>query len=155
MAVATNTVTINAAFLREIKEDHRDLWRLLDEVRHLCAEWPLSRRRLANRLARLRDRLAMHFTLEEAFGYFDDPLDVAPRLARQAETLRSQHGELYLALARLADEADTVAHGIGTAQRLRRLAGDCRRFDKSLLAHEHLENQLILEAFDEDIGVGD
>ena len=37
----TRTVTINAAFLQEIKEVNQELWRLLSDVRRLCRS-PLS-----------------------------------------------------------------------------------------------------------------
>ena len=83
MAIVSKTVTVNAAFLLEIKEDDRRLRCLLGEL--LSAFGAPSGRvaspsRLAELLVAVRDQLAMHFSLEEAYGYFDDPVSVAPRL---------------------------------------------------------------------------
>jgi len=43
-------------------------------------------RHLVDWLSELRDQLALHFALEEAYGYFDEPLHVAPQLAEKANT---------------------------------------------------------------------
>ncbi|MCL6481793.1 MAG: hypothetical protein K6U02_08700 [Firmicutes bacterium] len=67
--VQTGTVTINAAFLQEIKEVNQDLWALLAELRHRCQRplAPGACRWLLDRLCQLRDQLALHFSLEEAY----------------------------------------------------------------------------------------
>jgi hypothetical protein len=67
-------------------------------------------RQLADLLGRVRDQLAMHFALEEAYGYFEEPLSVAPRLSSQADALRNQHGDLYLAICELVDQAQRRAY---------------------------------------------
>ena len=83
----TGTVTVNAAFLQEIKEVDQELWSLLGDLRHRCQRpiAPGQCRLLIDKLCQLRDQLALHFSLEEAYGYFDDPVEVAPQLSRQAE----------------------------------------------------------------------
>ncbi len=95
----TSTVTINAAFLQEIKEVNQDLWKLLDEVKHLCGDAhyvQLQGRLVVDRIGELRDQLAMHFALEEAYGYFDDPIRVAPRLSAAAQPAAQRApGALY------------------------------------------------------------
>jgi len=157
MAAVTSTVTLNAAFLQEIKQDNKELQRLLADCREmlLSGRRTFSRKRLGQVLNELCDRLAMHFTLEEAFGYFDDPLTVAPRLSRQAECLRSQHPALYLQLRAIVEELDRHAPRMGTHTLHQHLAPRFRDFDEKLRQHEAAENELILEAFDDDIGVGD
>ena len=97
VVTSTGTVTVNAAFLQEIKEVNQELWSLLAELRHRCQRpiAPGHCRQLIDKISLLRDQLALHFSLEEAYGYFDDPVDVAPQLSRQAEHLRSEHRELY------------------------------------------------------------
>src|SRR5262245_61954266 len=89
----TGTVTVNAAFLQEIKEVNQELWSLLADLRHRCQRpiAPGHCRLLIDKLCQLRDQLALHFSLEEAYGYFEDPVEVAPQLSRQAEMLRSEH----------------------------------------------------------------
>src|SRR6187401_724617 len=93
----TATLTVNAAFLQEIKEVNQELWSLLADLRHRCQRpiAPSHCRLLIDRLCQLRDQLALHFSLEEAYGYFDDPLDAAPQLGHRAEQLRGEHRDLY------------------------------------------------------------
>ena len=102
-------LTINAAFLQEIKEVNAALWELLAEAREACSHASTAKtgqRHLAGLFGRLRDQLAMHFALEEAFGYFEDPVAVAPHLSQRANDLRGQHGRLYVLIRDLADHAE-------------------------------------------------
>jgi hypothetical protein len=56
-------------------------------------------RRLVNLLEALCDQSALHFSLEEAYGYFEDANHVAPQLGEQAETLtRHEAAECELML---------------------------------------------------------
>ena len=92
MTTAQRTLTINAAFLQEIKDDNRELKQLLDDCAERLAHASTGHvdpKRLVGSLARLRDQVALHFALEEAYGYFDDAIDVAPRSA--ARPKRSAH----------------------------------------------------------------
>lgn len=159
MLSTTATVTINAAFFQEIKDDNRELAERLQELESLCSlprPVRVSRTRLASQVAHLRDRLALHFALEEAYGYFDDPLAVAPRLCLEADALRSEHEVLFRRLCRLSDEAEElVARSTWELRAQRRLMDRLRRFCQSLHRHESRENELISAAFNVDIGGGD
>ena len=98
MPMQTVTVTVNAAFLQELKEDNEELRGLMAEFSALCVPRPylrISRSRLASLLARLRDELAMHFSLEDVYGYFERPAAVTPQLSERACRLRAQHAKLY------------------------------------------------------------
>ena len=156
--VSTATVTVNAAFLQEIKEVHQELWDLLDEVRHLTAR-PISLRsqcrKVVEMLSQLRDQLALHFALEEAYGYFDDPVAVAPRLCEAADSLRAEHGELYLLICELAEQAESWQRSGRLASLATHVSRDFQQFDRRLQIHEARENDLILAEYDDDIGVGD
>lgn len=158
MAIITTTVTVNPAFLQEIKEDNRRLRELFCELEILCARdrWTAARRRkLAALLEQLSHQLAMHFTLEEGLGYFDDPIAAAPRLCRAAEVLRAEHEEL-LAIARLlAEESSQLGAVHSPSQRAHEIAEQFRVFHDRVRDHEARENELILEALDDDLGVGD
>ena len=105
----TSTVTINAAFLQEIKEVNRDLWKLLEDTRQACSD-PTNIREQARGtvelLENLRDQLALHFSLEEAYGYFNQPVHVEPRLSELASTLRGEHQNLYAMIRDLVEEVD-------------------------------------------------
>jgi hypothetical protein len=153
----TGTVTINAAFLAEIKEVNQELWRLLRDLRHRCQRpiAPSQCRHLVEQLCELRDQLALHFALEEAYGYFEEPVHVAPQLCRMADALRSEHKELYAELSQLVDQAERMFYDDQHAALALWIGPRFLEFDARLRDHEERENDLILEAFDGDIGVGD
>lgn len=157
IATLTGTVTVNAAFLQEIKEVNQELWSLLSELRHRCGR-PLAPgqcRHLIDKLCQLRDQLALHFALEEAYGYFEDPVHVAPRLGRQAAQLRDEHKGLYLDFCELVDRAERMFYDEQHAALALWIGPEFLGFDGRLKSHEARENDLIFEAYDEDIGVGD
>lgn len=157
-AIATGTVTINAAFLQEIKEVDNELWSLLAKARHACSR-PIALsgncRYFVNMLLELRDQLALHFALEEAYGYFDDPADVAPRLAYEADRLRNEHRRLYCHLSDLVERAETMLEEGHHAMLATSIPGQFILFDAALENHEHRENELLMSLLDDDIGTGD
>lgn len=158
MAVVTRSLALNAAFLQEIKEDNRLLQLLLSETAAVFEDlgdaFP-PHRSVVDLLWRLRDQLAMHFALEDAYGYFDDAIAEAPRLSEQAEVLRRQHDDLFLAICELVEDAEQLLYGEGPVRQRAVLAERYNGFHTSFHRHEARENKLILEAFDDDIGVGD
>lgn len=151
--------TVNAAFFREIKEDHHQLRCMLDKLRSMT----ISHLALANHLkefsehtAELRDQLAFHFTLEEAYGYFEDAIERAPRFHDQAGRLRAQHPELYVMASQLAEQSAVASTSpIDLEQNAAQLAEMFLAFDTALKAHEAAELHLILDAMQLDIGDGD
>ena len=153
------TVTLNAAFMREIKEDNerlRDLKYQLEAVFHRDRLLGISRFALAELLGEFRDQLATHFALEEAFGYFDDPVvDVAPHLSEHVDALRSEHADIFQDVCRLADDADDVLRRQPDIEDFCELADRFCELDAWLARHEADENELIMNAFNADIGVGD
>lgn len=152
------TVTVNAAFLQEVKEDNHLLRSLLETARQVFAESSrvkVDPKELAELLGQLRDQLAMHFALEEAFGYFEEAIDVAPRLSEQADLLRAQHRGLYLEVCDIADEAEQLLYHETAVDLRQEIRARFFGFLDRLNDHEACENALILEAFDEDLGVGD
>jgi hypothetical protein len=158
MVTAQRTLTINAAFLLEIKEDNRELRTLLDDCAALLARphgAGVELRRVSQLFGKLRDQLAMHFSLEEAYGYFDDAIDVAPRLSRQAEVLKSQHPRLFVALCELVEEAEQLLYRERVPLELDDLASGFARFHRQLQEHEAQEDALIVQVFNEEIGGGD
>lgn len=157
-ATATQTVTVNAAFLQEIKEVNHDLWRLLADVRRMCnspATIDSAPRRFFGLIEELRDHLALHFALEEAYGYFEDPIDVAPRLCRQANELRAEHHELYLMMVDLSETSELLTQPRFVIGAVLKVVGQFQSFDQRLQRHESRENDLIMQEYGDDIGVGD
>ncbi len=141
--INTATVTLNAAFLQEIKEVNQELWQLLEGLRSICLDRVALKHatsRLRQEMPKLRDQLAMYFALEEAYGYFENPLEAAPRLADQAAALKDEHAGLFVAACQLAE----VAESLGDSQRhgwmLQRMAEMFQDFDAQLSKHESAEN---------------
>lgn len=159
MAIANATVTVNAAFLAEIKEVNQELWHLLAETKRVFVHPAASHRdltQLVEIVSELRDQLALHFALEEAYGYFDDPLYVAPHLGEKADALRKEHRSLYLEICALAEDVEALHFGSGRRPaRQRDIAIRFEAFHKRLQEHESREGELILQAYDDDLGVGD
>lgn len=154
----TSTLTINAAFLQEIKEVNEDLWRQLEEVRGICgtaADVRGHARQLPNTLAQLRDQLAMHFALEEAYGYFEDPVAVAPHLNATACTLRDEHSSLYSSICEVLEFVESAFYAGHLPTSAEQVVERFQVFYDQLQTHEAKENELILKAYDDDIGVGD
>ncbi len=153
----TGTITVNAAFLQEIKEVNHELWDSLKQLRHRCQRpiAPGHGRQLIDKLCQLRDQLALHFSLEEAYGYFEDPIDVAPRLCRQAEQLRGEHKELYLDFCDLIERAERMFYDEQHAALALWIGPEFLDLDRRLRDHEERENELIMDAYEGDIGVGD
>ena len=154
----TSTVTVNAAFLQEIKEVNEDLWKLLDDVKQLCsdpAERAVQGRRWWTcwRTCGINWRCILR--LEEAYGYFDDPVQVAPRLSVAASQLRDEHQMLYAMVRDLADEVDELSRAGRLARSGSRVVERFREYYDRFQQHENRENELILDAYDSDIGVGD
>lgn len=155
--ISTRTVTLNLAFLREIKEDNRELRNCLATLRAVLsrARLVVSRRELVQLIGLLRDQLALHFSLEEAYGYFDDPISVAPQLSARISMVRGQHSELFLQVVSLEDLAEQWLHHEHGSVGLRRIAWEFSRFDAQFQRHEHVEHELMQEAFYDEFGVGD
>jgi Hemerythrin HHE cation binding domain len=158
MAIALRTVSVNPAFLQEIKDDHHELRQLMHHTRAMLdhsGPAEIEHARLFDVFGRLRDQLAMHFSLEEAYGYFEDAISVAPHLNRRAESLRAEHPRLFDDLCRMVESSEQLLYHETPGTALRRLAAEYRRFSTRFQQHELQECDLILEAFDDDIGTGD
>jgi hemerythrin-like domain-containing protein len=158
MSTVTGTLTVNAAFLREIKEDNTQLQGMLQtlayELRRSRTDL-ISPQWLRERLGELHDQLAIHFSLEETFGYFEDAVSVAPRLSIKADQLQAEHGALSCLVSEMAECVEQLLHRESSQFTIDDVAEDFLRFYQRFRDHENEENKLIMQAFGEDIGVGD
>lgn len=149
-------LSVNAAFLKDIKDDNRHLKMLLDQIAPLASHRQTAVNHwseLVKLFGELRDQLAFHFALEEAYGYFDEAIGTEPQLSAIAESLRGQHGGLFKTIRDLSDSAADVAPD--RDEKIARLVTGYQQFRSSLEAHEEAELKLILQALEEDLGVGD
>ena len=152
----TRQLTVNAAFLKEIKDDNKQLKQIWDQIIPIADRTETASnhwRELIGLFAELRDQLALHFSLEEAYGYFDDAVDAAPQLSTIAECLRSEHPDLFAQIRDLADGAAEIRSD--RTEEIEDYVHLFQKFRKQFEAHEEAELKLILEALDDDIGVGD
>jgi hypothetical protein len=151
-------IAVNAAFLQEIKEVNEELWQCLAATGRLCehTQWePRTCRLLIDRLRELLDLLALHFALEEAYGYFEGPAVVDARLNQRAGRLRDEHRTLFVTLQSVVDAAEKKLVRDNPDDAIQRIVVRFRAFQDQLREHESRENELILEAFNDDVGVGD
>jgi hypothetical protein len=157
-AIAIRTVTINAAFLQEIKEVHEELWQLLKDVERQLSE-PLHERPrrllLIGLLERLRDQLALHFALEEAYGYFEDPIHVAPQVCELAMALRAEHRRLYVVLCDLVEDAQRWDEEGQWSLFRSQLVAEYLAFHNRFQLHESKEVALIQQQTASDSGSAD
>ncbi|MEM6688645.1 MAG: hemerythrin domain-containing protein [Planctomycetota bacterium] len=155
-AVLPRTVTVNAAFLRDIKDDNVQLKRLMDRWKPVLDHPQVllnHLEELPELMSQLTDQFAFHFSLEEAYGYFEDAVQVDERLCRKASELRNQHSELFEAFRELAEESAQLHLGSDSARDdFRDRASHWLRLFE---LHEEAELEVILESFDDDLGEGD
>ncbi|QDU96029.1 hemerythrin domain-containing protein [Lignipirellula cremea] len=158
MANVLGTVSVNAAFLQEIKEDNAELRRDFSDTAELFSrlgESVVEPQQISDSATRLRDQIAMHFALEEFFGYVDVATETAPRLYDRAENLRAEHEVLYLQICDLVERIERWVYREPQADGAAVLADGFIEFHTRFAQHENAENELILDAMDSDIGVGD
>lgn len=136
----------------KIKHEHEHLREVLKDVRDAFAGGQASIDRLPNALEALRNELDEHFALEESTGYFSAEIDVAPRLASQAESLLEQHQHFRDRLEELIRRCRESTDLQAEAEQLQAAVDE---FTWNLLRHEAEENDLIQQAYTEDIGSKD
>ena len=152
-------VTINVAFLMEIKSDFGFRELLNETHRQLQPTSPTQKvpaRRAADWLSDLRDELETYFALEEFYGYFDDAATHNPRVGVDACKLRSEHEALYLELSDLVECAQQIVYReCGPELTVASLTEKFDLFCQHLADHEQAEMELMMQLCNEDIGVGD
>lgn len=156
MKIASTKVMLNAAFLCEIKEDNRRLRELLQATHRRFSQPSIQALPdLTQLLWQLRDQLAMHFALENAYGYLADVIDFAPRLCDRALAMLQEHDDLFLSLCEMIDCAEELRYDGAASRDVRKLAEWYMEFHEAFFAHEDRENELMFDALNDDIGVGD
>jgi hypothetical protein len=142
-------IAVNAAFLREIKDDNRFLDELLVATRDaltLIAPLHINIGALLELLRRLRDRLAMHFSLEEAFGYCDNALDCPVERSVIADAYRNQHASLYLDVCDIVEAVERLLYHESTCsmeRSIQRVSFSFACFCRRMQQHDAGENELV------------
>ena len=137
---------------QKVLEDHRQLKRLLDTIHAALAKRSGTVEDVSRLLSQLGDHLIKHFALEEEGGYFADALTNAPQLLSRANELLAQHPMMSgkaKELVQLGDRpSDSEDWWTETTVRF-------EAFKAELLKHERLEDGLLQEAYQRDIGAKD
>ncbi len=140
--------------ITRILDDHVQLRLVLDRLRALSAA-PLQtlepshwRRLLRHEIGLLSRRLVEHFEHEEEGGYMRHVLEARPTMEHRTKELLAEHHkirhelEALIASARDTPDLDKVRHEIAGLVRV-------------LSDHENAENELVQDALQRDIGLGD
>jgi hypothetical protein len=156
---ASAGVTINVAFLQEIKTDFgfRDLLnQAYLKLKPHDPEERVSPHVAANLLSDLRDEMETYFALEEFYGYFGESAVNNPNVSKKAVELRSDHEKLFLRLSDLVETAQQIVyHEAGPEVCIEDVADGFEQLCMDLAEHEQAEMELMMRLCNEDIGVGD
>ncbi len=148
-------VTLNVAFLRDIKQDTPSLQTQSSVIRHSLEGGSITPRLTVDLLTQYRDDLETYFALEEFYGYFSNAAVTNPTISSQAAKLRAEHVELFLNLNQVIELAEQILyHECSTEITLQQVA---QRFDAlaiSFDAHEQREMELMMRLCNEEIGGG-
>ena len=156
--VAAQQITLNVAFLQEIKDDNVGLKSTIAHLENALSQNQSPQPRLlVDKLSDLRDELETHFTLEEFYGYFQPARESHSQVNIRASELRQQHETIYLEVCELVDLAESIlyrewpmankAHSAITA--------GFHAFVQHFNDHEQQEMELMMKLCNEEIGVGD
>jgi hypothetical protein len=148
-------------FYARMQREHRALNFLTGRIRavfrqcHDLAPGQHVSPRLIDALEELRDHLGMLFALEEAHDGSPEVLALAGRLSRTVSQLQTEHRELFTELCRTIDYSEEAFCHRQLDDLLERIEHRFNGFYEHFLAHEAHENDLILQALDDDLGTGD
>jgi hypothetical protein len=76
-------------------------------------------------------------------------------LSERAEELRGEHDLFYRDICGICEQAERLLYHESASHGLRQIAARFASFHDALDQHEARETELIMEALDDDIGVGD
>ncbi|MGI9519357.1 MAG: hemerythrin domain-containing protein [Pirellulaceae bacterium] len=151
------SLTLNVAFLNEIKQDNDRPLEIIGDIKRQLATLPLvDTAELACELNHLRDELETHFALEEFYGYFKSAELTHPQISVRAGDLRSQHEELFLTLCDLVELAESAHYREAPLEKtMLALSVGFHSFVQNFNRHEQEETDLMMRLCNDDIGVGD
>ncbi len=132
-----------------IRREHEELRELLASVHRTLTKRLETVAAVSDIFALLCNQIKTHFSEEETAGFFDEIVAQAPHLSPQTEYLCNEHGCLLETARKLADEAND---GDGSDDWWQQLESEFHEFSKQLMEHESKENDLLWQAYHDDIG---
>jgi Hemerythrin HHE cation binding domain len=155
----TYTAIASTASVPQIEEDCLRLRELLRDINASVGDGAFfhqHRHHGVDLLKGLSRQVAVHFALEETGNCFADPEAVALELAGLADALRSEHRALAAEIDNVVEQAESLIAGAAESEsEQRRIVSRVRVFCHRLRDHERRENELLLQAYADDVGVGD
>ncbi len=133
----------------EIRREHEHLREVLGKIRHALNVRMEAATNLAEMMSSLQQHVSVHFHEEEEGGFFHEVVVQAPRMSNRADALKQEHVGLATAVVELvtiASEENELCKSLDTK---------FHDFSKTLMQHESKENELLLDAYDDDIGAAD
>ena len=138
--------------VRKVEQQHEEIRQAIAEIHRILPQRDATATQLAERLSRFCTVLEEHFRTEEADGFFDQITDQAPRLSPRADKLCQEHQQMLDHAKALVKQA---IDGDGSSTWRTALSESFHGFSKSLMHHESEENDLLHQAYSEDIGSKD
>ena len=135
----------------QIQQDHAELRKLLGEIHQVLSRKEASVASVAELLESLTNHIETHFEEEESTGVFDQVSAREPRLTDRATALYAEHDQLRQTVHAL----NLAAKSDGGSDWWEKLEAAFHDFSKDLMRHEHQENELVQEAYEQDIGAAD
>lgn len=135
------------------RREHEELRESLATLHRVLTERKEPVMRVGEMFANLAQQIQTHFREEEeGEGLFDQSVARQPRLAGRADALRDDHLKLTEQVRKLSEHAH---HDQDQPDWWQRLADEFQQFSKDLMHHEHQENELVQDAYIQDIGSKD
>lgn len=148
-------ITINIAFLREIKDEHVSVPRQTETITEKLNRGASPHEAL-DLLSDYRDVLQTYFTLEQNYGYFQNAATTHPAISRRVAELQKEHEPLIRDLLEIIELTQQIVyHESGPELTLGEIASLFECFARRFEIHEQQEMDLMLRLCNEEIGVGD
>ena len=148
---------VGASIVKETRDEHRACMQLLSEVEE-CLDRPPDDPAgwisdLKRKLTELATALDEHFTGEEAGPVFRKLPIHHPRLAGPLKKLEDEHATMRSDLKTVRGKADELDDP--EVFELRELNARVQLFVARLRRHEAAENEIVIQAYWDEVGVGD
>ncbi len=139
-------------FYEQVRQEHEELRNWLGKLHQTLSQRSDTVSEVTAQVEGLIEHLNRHFQDEEDGGFFHQLVEQAPRYADRTNALREEHTQLR---AQAADLAAAARSGEGSDSWWQQLDKDFHEFSRFLMRHENLENELLQDVYDEDVGSKD
>ncbi len=136
----------------DIDAEHGKMRHILGDLHSMVEDRRATKDAIVSALDSFVEYLRDHFAHEDEGGFFQEITAIAPRLSGRANAIGREHVEL---LAAMEAYRDTAKAGTADSAWWDHLDKEFHRLMKDLMQHEHREQNLLQEAFHDDIGAGD